>query len=171
MFAPRVRAIGFKIFYYHAESNNALWQYLQRQTELKVIHLKRQNTLRKLISTKKAFLTNRWTDSEGIEETPFSVHLQYDECLEEFQWAAKTSEKFDNYFCDHPCYKMNYELLVSDYQTEMISVMNFLEVPFEHLRSNTYKQSNQPLETAISNYFELKDAFRDSPWGPFFDDH
>jgi len=46
MFAPLARVIGFKIFYYHAESNNALLQYLQRQTELKVIHLKRQNTLR-----------------------------------------------------------------------------------------------------------------------------
>jgi len=66
---------------------------------------------------------------------------------------------------------MNYESLESDYQKEMVSVMNFLGVPFEHLKPNTYKQSNQPLETAISNYVELKNAFQDSPWESFFDEH
>jgi LPS sulfotransferase NodH len=171
MFAPRVRAVGFKIFYFHAESNKALWQYLQRQTEMKVIHLRRWNGLRRLLSLKKAFVTNRWFDSRGIEEKPLSVHLDYDECLNEFQLAAETSEKFDSYFCAHPCHELVYESLVSDYQKEMISVTKFLEVRFEHLRSDTYKQSNQPLEKAISNYFELKDAFRNSPWQVFFDDH
>ena len=42
-----VRAVGFKIFYYHARdgAHAAVWPYLQRRADLKVIHLKRANLL------------------------------------------------------------------------------------------------------------------------------
>jgi hypothetical protein len=34
----------------------------------------------------------------------------------------------------------------------------------------TFKQSRQPLSQAITNYFELKERFKGSPWESYFED-
>jgi hypothetical protein len=52
----------------------------------------------------------------------------------------------------------------------MQRIQEFLGVDCEAVVPLTYKQSNQPLSEAISNYFELKEKFVDSPWEDFFED-
>jgi hypothetical protein len=60
-FPKSILAVGFKLFYYHAQddSRKTLWPFIKNQTDLRIIHIKRNNALKVLLSEKRAFQTNR----------------------------------------------------------------------------------------------------------------
>ncbi|MGH9158610.1 MAG: sulfotransferase [Vicinamibacteraceae bacterium] len=168
----RVAAVGFKLFYYHAQddSRRAVWMHLKERRDTAVIHLRRNNTLRMILSEKKAFKTDNWTNTTGAEEEPFATVLDYEECLHRFEHELKMAEECERVFHDHPRLTLTYELLSEDFRRAMPSVLEFLGVKSEPLRPATYKQARQPLAEAILNYGELKGRFRNTPWGVFFDE-
>ncbi|ACK72622.1 sulfotransferase, putative [Gloeothece citriformis PCC 7424] len=169
---PQVLAVGFKLFYYHAQndSRHLIWSYLKEQKTLKIIHLQRDNTLRELLSLRKAFKTNKWTNTDGMEEQEFSIKLEYEDCLQEFTHSQEIKAKYNKFFQDHQVINMIYENLSNDYETELKKLQDFLEVDYKPVKPLTYKQSKQPLKEAISNYYELKQKFQGTPWEAFFED-
>lgn len=171
-FPRRISAVGFKLFYYHAQedSRKIVWTYLRNQKDLKVIHLKRNNTFKMILSEQKAFKTNRWTNTAGQEEAKLALSINHEECLQRFSHEQQVKEEFDAYFEDHPKIEVIYEDLSRDYGSEMKRVQEFLGVNFEVVQPSTYKQSNQPLSEAISNYFELKEKCIGTPWEKFFEE-
>jgi LPS sulfotransferase NodH len=171
-FPKQIAAVGFKMFYYHAQndSRKPVWAFLKDQKNLKVIHLKRNNTLRVVISEMKAMKTNQWTNTTGIEEDNFVTSLDYEECL---QWFTRTHEfkkQYDIFFKDHPKIDVSYENLSRNYENEVKRIQEFLGVNYESVKPSTYKQSSQPLSKAISNYVELKEQFKNTPWEEFFEE-
>ena len=58
-----VKAKGFKIFYYHPldDDSCSIWDELQSLDDLYVIHLKRRNILRTLLSRKTAGIQDVWS--------------------------------------------------------------------------------------------------------------
>ncbi|MBE7443828.1 MAG: sulfotransferase domain-containing protein [Planctomycetia bacterium] len=172
-FPKRILAVGFKLFYYHAQDNSrkAVWPYLKDQKDLKIIHLTRINTLKLILSLKKAFKSNRWTDIAGQgQEEDFVVSLDYKECLHEFTWSEEVKKQYDIYFEDSPKIDVFYENLSKNYNDEIRRVQEFLGINYEVARPSTYQQSKQPLSKSISNYFELKEKFKRTPWEKFFED-
>jgi hypothetical protein len=171
-FPKRVGAVGFKLFYYHAQedSRRAVWTFLRNRRDIGVIHLKRNNTLRMILSEKKAFKTDNWTNTTGAEEEPFTAVLDYEECLYRFEHEQRMAEECERVFHDHPRLTLTYEHLSADYREAMTPVLEFLGVKHEPLRPATYKQARQPLAEAIRNYGELKERFRNTPWAVFFDE-
>lgn len=171
-FPKRILAVGFKLFYYHAQddSRKDVWPYLKNQKDLKIIHLKRNNTLGVIFSLKKANMTNKWTNITGEEEEKFTIPLDYDECLKEFTWEQEARKQFDDYFEGHPRIEVFYENLCNHCESEIKRIQEFLGVRYEIVKPTTYKQSNQPLSKSISNYFELKEKFKDTSWEEFFED-
>lgn len=171
-YPKQVSAVGFKLFYYHAQedSRRAVWTFLRDRKDIRIIHLKRNNTLRMILSEKKAFKTDNWTNTTGIEEEKFTVTLDYEECLWRFRHEQGVAEEFDRFFYGHPKLTLLYEHLSSDYRDAVKPVLEFLGVNHEPLKPATYKQSNQPLAEAIVNYFELKEKFRNTPWDAFFEE-
>jgi len=171
-FPRHIAAVGFKIFYYHAQddSRTGVWAYLRDRKDLRIIHLKRHNTLRVIISLKKAFVTNRWTNTTGIEEGSPVLPLDYEECLEAFTWAQETKRRYDTYFKDSNKLDVCYETLSSHYEREMKRVQEFLGTDFEAVKPATFRQAHQPLSQTISNYWELKERFTGTPWEVFFED-
>ena len=97
---PGLAAVGFKIFYYQnpKEAQTELWSYLQSRIDLHVIHLKRRNTLRELLSLKRAQQTNEWYTTVETEDTAAPVFLDYEECVREFEYARDTKDRFDRFF-------------------------------------------------------------------------
>ena len=59
----QVSAVGFKLFYYHAQEKSweSVWPYLKAMPDLKIIHIKRENILKNVLSLKIAFTTNEWS--------------------------------------------------------------------------------------------------------------
>jgi hypothetical protein len=67
---PRfVKAVGCKIFYHHPvdDKSGAVWDRLTRMEDLYVIHLKRKNILRTVLSHEIAKLTDTWVRKDGRE--------------------------------------------------------------------------------------------------------
>jgi len=171
-FPPQIAAVGFKIFYYHAQTANwqPIWNYLFAQKSLKVIHIKRRNILRTHLSRKLAAMDSNWVNTNGGQEDHRSVTLDYEECLNDFIQTREWEQNYDHLFEDHPITEVIYEDLAKDYSGEMGRLEGFLGVQAERVKPQTFKQSNQPLSQAISNFTELKAHFLGTPWESFFED-
>jgi Uncharacterized protein conserved in bacteria len=171
-FPRQISAVGFKIFYYHAQddSRKTVWTFLRNQKDLKIIHLKRNNSLRVLLSLKKAFMTNRWTDTFGVKEDDRVISLDCEECLRHFTWAYEVKKQYDIAFKDHQKIDIFYEKLSNHYESKIKYIQEFLGVKYEILKPSTFRQANQPLSKSIRNYFELKEKFKGTPWEEFFED-
>jgi LPS sulfotransferase NodH len=164
------KAVGFKIFYYHAQDGNhkSVWNILQNQKDLKVIHLKRKNILKTHLSKKRANNTGKWIKLTKENEEFEPIVLDYDECLYEFTKTRTWEEQYSTLFEGHDQLEVFYENLTKDTHNEVQRILKFLGVKEEELKSNTYKQSGQPISKAIANYFELKERFKGTLWEEFF---
>jgi hypothetical protein len=169
---PGLAAVGFKIFYYHdaQESGPELWPYLQSRTDLRIIHLKRRNTLRELLSLKRAQQTNEWYTTVETEDIAAPIMLDYDECAREFEYAKNIKEHFDKFFAKSTVLEVNYEDLAQGADKEMGRVQHFLGIKARKLSPLVVKQSHRPLPEAIANYDELRAAFLGTGWEHFFED-
>ncbi|HET7010798.1 MAG TPA: sulfotransferase [Anaerolineales bacterium] len=168
----RSRAVGFKLFYYHAqeESRRAVWEHLRRQPDLHVIHIQRANILRTHLSRARAERDNRWVNLTGERETRAPIELRYEDCLQDFMQTRTWEEEFDRFFQAQPKRRVLYESLAADLARELRRIQEFLGLPLETPRPQTHRQAQEPLDQAISNYAELKRRFQGSPWAAFFED-
>src|SRR3989304_6361608 len=76
-----IKAVGFKIFYYHATGTSLepVWTYLREHREVHVLHIKRRNILKTHLSRKRAALTDAWINLSGQSQTQPVVSLDYEE--------------------------------------------------------------------------------------------
>lgn len=172
-FPPSVSAVGFKLFYYQAQSaeRQEIWQYLEEDKEIKIIHLKRDNLLKVYLSHYLAKATNQWVlKDEKYRENSVAVKLDYDDGLKLFVETKKWEEEYDNFFKEHQKIELIYEKLVQNTMQETKRIQQFLGVKPERLYSSTIKQNKGTLPEIISNYYELKEQLEGSPWSRFFTD-
>ena len=167
-----IAAVGFKIFYYHAQEGNwqPVWPYLEQQTSIRVIHMKRRNMLSTHLSRKRAEITDVWVNTSGQAEQPVAVTLDYDQCLADFERTRAWEVAADSLFASHPKIELFYEDLAQDNEGEMRRVQQFLGLDYQPVAPTIYKQSQQTLAQAIANYDELKSRFDGTLWAAFFED-
>lgn len=171
-FPPQIAAVGFKLFYYHARDAQwaPVWQHLQRDEALKVIHIKRRNILKTHLSRQRAMQTDNWVDTSGERKRSAPLTLSYEECLQDFEQTRRWEEENDDFFAAHDLLEVIYEDLAADYAAAMQRVQHFLGVSPEAPAPETYKQSRASLSQAIANYDTLKAEFAGTPWLSFFTD-
>lgn len=172
-FPKKTSAVGFKLFYTHAQHprHRPLWTHLRNCKALRVIHLKRRNVLRTLLSLEKAQQMGVWYDpSGGPANQDISIRLDCDKCLQKFTTTRALEREHDALFADHDTIGLCYEELTQDYGRTMQRVLRFLGVGHEALVPATHKQAKQPLSAAISNYQDLKSEFKGTQWEVFFED-
>jgi len=171
-FPKRVRAVGFKLFYYHARHmpRGAVWDWLQADRALHVIHLKRRNILRTHLSKVHAMRTGRWFDSKGQTGDQAPVTLDFAECLQAFEDTRAAERENDARFAEHPVLQIAYEDLVSGENTLIAQIQSFLHLPQVALTQRLHQQSQLRLTEAIRNYGELKAAFGGTSWAGFFEE-
>ncbi|MCA9968635.1 MAG: sulfotransferase [Anaerolineales bacterium] len=173
-FPAHIRAAGFKIFYYHAQQPAwaPLWPHLEAQTDIKVLHVKRRNYLKTLLSRKRAFLTDEWVRrAPGSSQPVGPIAIPYEECLADFTKTRAYEAEFDGRFATHDRYDVMYEDLARNEAAEMRRILAFLGVPEKAVAPSTVKQSKSlPLSQAIANYAALKAQFAGTEWAAFFTD-
>lgn len=171
-FPPATRAVGFKIFYYHAHEPawEPVWTYLRAHKDIHVIHIRRRNILETHLSRKRAILSDQWVKTSRHDpDAPLPpIHLDYEECLADFVQTRAWETEYDRLFADHPKIEVVYEDLAADYRAEIARVQAFLGVASEPVAPQTFKQSSRPLSQSIANYAELKARFQGTPWAEFF---
>jgi LPS sulfotransferase NodH len=168
---PRsIKAVGFKLFYYHAQQEpfSSVWPYLRDQRDLHIIHLKRRNILETHVSRKRAARNDQWVNTNGTREKDVALVLDYAECLEDFTRTRGWESQYDDYFREHPLIEVVYEDMATNYQAEMNRIHSFLNIPSGDVRPSTFKQASEPLSQGIANYKDLKERFSGTPWQAFF---
>lgn len=170
-----VKARGFKLFYYHPldQDGDDLWEELGEDRQLRVLHLKRRNILRTLVSRKIAGVQDIWAAGSAVQprrERPKATRFSVAELEEGFRETRDWEAKGDRTFRNHPLLPVYYEDLVADRQACLGEVLDFLRLPRLPLRSDMRKQNPERLADLIANYAELKAAFAGSEWQRFFDE-
>lgn len=163
-------AAGFKLMYYHGDKNPAARDYLVGALDVRVIHLKRRNLLRRLVSLKRAQLTQGWNYSPGSDtpELP-PVELSLMQCIGEFCEIEKQQDSYDQLFKDHAVLTVYYEDLSKEPEKETARAAAFLGLPPQRKFENRLKKlGTDALSDAIPNYTALKGVFH--RWAACFDE-
>ena len=167
-----ISAVGFKLFYNHAKEGKGdnLWKYLEGLEDLRVIHLKRKNTLKTVVSQKIAMASGVWVKrakhGAAMRE---AIELSHDECLTQFERTRRWQEEYDEYFAPKEKMDVIFEDLVADTDRVMYGVQSFLGVESQRLTAGTQKQSSKPLVEVVANYKQLRDSFSGTEWEAMFE--
>ena len=169
-----ITASGFKIFYGHARTDGGsrVWDRLESMEHLSVIHLKRRNILRTVVSEKIALDQGIWLDrsSKDLPKPRKRIHLSIAEAERAFSLTKLRELEGDRRFGDHALLDVYYEDLVCEAQANFRKVTEFLNVPFVEPITHLRKQNPEPLTNLLVNYDELRSAFSGTEWQNFFDD-
>lgn len=168
--------IGFCPSWGSAESD--LWSWLATDGEsggagVRVIHLRRQNLLRGIVSAKVAHKTKKWgTTASGGHATDSGrkVTLDPQKLLRDFEAEARYARETDDHFKDRPIFQTTYEKLVRDPKSELKSIQQFLDLPVADLKTETRRQSVTPLAELVANYDEVADLLRSTQYSCLLDD-
>lgn len=169
-----IHAKGFKIFYYHpldAEAT-AFWAELERRTDIRIIHLTRENILRTLVSRKIAGIKGSWTGTsfDKSDSHDKSVILTADELEEGFLQTQAWEDSAERQFNRHPILRMTYEQITTAPAASYQALSDFLGIPDSVPRTNLHRQNPEHMQHLIRNYDELKVRFSGTCWSRFFDD-
>lgn len=172
---PRhIHAKGFKLFYYHPLDANAgaFWAELERRSEIRVIHLTRDNILRTLVSRKIAGIQGAWTGTrhDAGDARDKRVIVTPEELEEGFQDTRGWEESAKGRFGSHPVLSVSYEGLVRDPKDCYQVLCRFLGVPAGQPRTTLSQQNPERLKDLLRNYDALKAHFAETRWAPFFDE-
>lgn len=166
-----VKARGFKLFYYHPlDGGDALWRDLAAMRDLHVIHLRRRNILRTLVSREIAAAQKVWRQTQpgATASGDKTVAFAAGELVRRFLETRAMERRGEEAFRGHPILPVDYEDLVADPAGTFRAVTAFLGVPARAPRAGLVKQNTEPLQQLVKNYDELKRAFAGTEWEAFF---
>lgn len=171
----KIKASGFKIFYYHPLDDKScpIWDDLVKIKKLSIIHLKRRNILRTLISREIASNHDTWlaTSRKKVraiknKAVTFDVETLKIRFNRTKEWEAKGDEMFKN----HPLLHVCYEDMVRDPEGIFAKITDFLDIPYIQPETNLKRQNPESMKVLLKNYDELKSAFNNTKWESFFED-
>lgn len=169
-----VKAVGFKIFYYHPidDAQSGLWDDLTRASDLYVVHLKRRNVLRTLLSRKIVGKDDMWASRRERPDAADTRRVEFtaDELRDGFLETENRQLEAEKRFRNHNVVEIHYEDLAADPSRQFERVTNWLGVPARVPKSSLRKQNPEKLSELIANYAELKSEFAGTAWGRYFED-
>jgi LPS sulfotransferase NodH len=166
-----IHAVGCKVFYYHpqAGAESKLWQMLEADTDIRVIHLRRLNILETVISERRAAASNHWI-SFGNDSAPAQapISLTPEAVERDFRETRAWEQECDERFRDHAVCQLLYEDLAADPYGTARLVFEFLGAPVRQPRSRLVKQTGGKTSRKLANWDELREHFRGTEWEQFF---
>jgi len=174
---PRsIKAAGFKIFYYHPtdDKSGQVWHHLKNIKNLYVIHLKRKNILKTLLSRKIADKTNRWhkINSEHDPQNPNDKKTTFteEELLDGFKETRDWENSCHILLPDRMTIEVCYEDLIATPEQEFRKITEFLELPYAVPTTVLQRQNPEKISDLIVNYSSLKNKFANTDWIEFFEE-
>lgn len=169
-----IKAKGFKIFYCHPQDNSecGIWDDLRAMDDLYVIHLKRQNILRTLLSRKIAGINDVWAteSAQPSAKEAISVSFTVQELIDGFTQTRAWEAEGEMNFRNHRVLSITYEDLINNRSNTFHEVTDFLGAEFIQPKTGLKKQNVGTLRESIENYDELKCTFASTEWANFFED-
>ena len=170
-----VKAKGFKILYEHPldDKHSGIWDSLATLDDLFVIHVKRKNIFRTMISRKIAGIAKVWsvrsTDQGSFaDRDEITVTFTEDELTKGFEQTRSDEQAKDYTFRNHPMITIYYEDLVNHREQTFSQICEFLGVRYVQPKTVLVKQNTKGMRETVTNYEELKSAFSETEWNTFF---
>jgi len=152
-----VKAVGYKVNYSQIKKYRVTISWIE-QNDVKIIHLVRDNLLKRLVSHKIARARNLMHSTQAVK--PIKVRIDPKNLTEHLR---KRQIRFDNYrklFIEVlavPFLEVSYESLLADHDAATRKVLTFLGIDkFMPLTSELVKVNPDSLEDIIENYSEVK---------------
>lgn len=166
--------VGFKIFYDHPldSDDDTIWNLIQRDKTIKVIHLVRNNMLKTYVSLQIAYKVDVWKSKEDIDPILVDdkrVHIDIASCFKEFKRIEDAMEKTRRSFKHHDFIEITYEDLTHTTEAVTGKLFEHLGLAGFTVTSNLKKQNNESLESLIVNYKPLKDVLETTTYARFLD--
>lgn len=167
------KAVGFKLK--HDElvlpEYKALRDEIATNLDFRIIHLWRENLLRRFLSYHIAnYVTHITLAVEGQPIPEVSpVRLEPLECERDFERTLKRRAEFKELFARHRTFSLSYEEMVAWDREKMAGLQTFLGVSPRELTTTTKRLGNDNLRSAIANFDELRSYFAGGPFSKFFE--
>jgi hypothetical protein len=167
------KAIGFKIKYEELVRPDYAWllDWLKDHREVRVIHHRRENLLKRLISEVIATRVHGVFNVQSERDLPaaVSIRLTVGECMEDFARIQGRQISFRESFRDHAMMETTYEAVVDNRDGVRERMAIFLGVARADLTTRTLKINPDDVRQVLENYEALAEAFRGTPYGRYFD--
>jgi LPS sulfotransferase NodH len=190
---PGIRAVGFKLLYENHADVPTLVHDLTSDSRLRVIHLRRRNELRTLVSEKKARMSGVWVQdpakinrarllmavrhplraasrmrrvvapAKAASGPAGAVTVSHKECAEFIVQTRLRAENYDKLFAEQAVLPVSYEDMIADHEAIFAEVQAFLGLEPATLKFTVRQQNPEPLRDLIANYDELYDLFKHNP--------
>jgi LPS sulfotransferase NodH len=151
-----IRAKGFKIFYYHPydKENGEIWKLLSDTKDLHVIHIKRKNILRTLVSKKiaqnsKAYTSEEEKKTNKVEE---KINFDFDELNNLITHTRNLEKTGDDIFSGNKMITVYYEDLVENPELYFKTITDFLGLEYKKPRTSYKKQNPEKLSELLENF-------------------
>jgi hypothetical protein len=167
------RAAGMKLKY--EELLLPRWEpvlaRLRERTDVRVIHLTRENLLDRYLSQHVAVhVTKVYNVQQGPVPPPVRVRLDPDACAEDFSRTTEREALLRSMFAAHEVLEITYEQLVDSQESTLRAVQAFLGVEPIELEPTTKKLRAQSIAESVENFDELARRFVGTPYARFFED-
>lgn len=169
IFAQRAHLVapGFRLLYGASKAYPEIGNWMLAN-EVKVIHLVRENLLKRLISEKTAPLHKMHHPRQGAEIKTVKIRLDPTETLEKLERKAKRVEAEEATFEVLKPLRVVYEEFSANRDTEAHRVLQFLGVSTsEPVGSDLVKINPDNIEALVENYDELCAALAGSQFERF----
>jgi len=150
-----IRAVGFKYFYQYDDKSwgGSLMDHVKTQG-YRIIHLKRRDRLRTVMSYLMARETGHWS-YRGNQPV---VRLEPGEVIDSLEMLRIWEDKFDHEIEDQAVLTIFYEDLDTTPNKVLDEVQVFLQIPPRHLTTVLNRQHGHSLEGVVSNYKKIREA-------------
>lgn len=172
---PWIKAVGFKLFYYHPLDGDAAAarRWFRALPGMKVIHLRRRNLLRTIVSREIARQTSQWADvgrSESRESRDKrQVSFTASDLEERFRRIRRWERECPAEFGACPVLDVCFEELAADQDGQMRRVFDFLGLEGGWAVKTSFRRQNpEPVRALVANFDELAAAFAGTEWAAYF---
>jgi LPS sulfotransferase NodH len=139
--------------------------------DFRIIHLRRENLLRRYLSH---YIANRVTGvtwvghGQTIPEVQ-PVVLDPHECQKDFETVRSRELEFVELFAQHRSFSISYEEMVAGDVRKIGALLDFMGVSPRELTTTTGRLGCDDLRQVIANFEELRTYFAGSPYSKFFE--
>lgn len=165
-------AVGAKIKYKNLDAQHlaGIFERTREDNDLAIVHLKRRNHLKRIISGRNSKKHNSASVKKGNEKPAYDkVKLNPQRVISKIDAMIADEKRFADIYKDHPMIEVYYEDLWSDRNKVLAEIQTFLGVEVHPVEEILQKLSSDNLQDLLLNYDDIKEVFMSSPYAHYFD--
>lgn len=166
-----VKAAGFKLFYYHSreEGREHLWDFLRARKDIRIIHLRRENLVRVIVSRELAMKTGVWIDHGGGKADVTRIRISPEAFEKEIETTLNWELNCREFLSEHQYKEIVFEEMMANKRDTLDDISEFLDLKKTLAPvTGTQKQGKQAVSQILENFEELKAHFRETQWEKYW---